>query len=68
VGDLRVSDALPIVVIIAENEQNSPESTKIWRDAHAEFTANHPRRELILAAGSSHKVMPTSPLSSSMRY
>ena len=58
---LRVSDTLPIVDIVAEKGQNSPESTKIWREAHTEFTANNPHRQYVLAVGSSHKVMSDQP-------
>jgi pimeloyl-ACP methyl ester carboxylesterase len=58
---VRVSDTLPLIDIVAELGQNSPESTQLWRAAHAAFTANHPRCEAILATGSSHKVMAERP-------
>ena len=58
---VRVSDTLPIIDIVAEKGQNSPESAKIWREAHTEFTANNPRRQFVLAVGSSHKVMSDQP-------
>jgi pimeloyl-ACP methyl ester carboxylesterase len=58
---VRVSDALPLIDIVAERGQNSPESTQLWRAAHAALTADRPRREAILAVGSSHKVMVDRP-------
>ncbi len=58
---IQVSSSLPIIDIVAENGQSSPETTQIWRKAHAEFTANNPNRESVLAAGSSHKVMADKP-------
>ncbi|MFC5743213.1 alpha/beta fold hydrolase [Dyella tabacisoli] len=61
VDGLRISDTLPIEDVVAEKGQSNPASMHIWRDAHAAFTANHPHRESMLAAGSSHKVMADKP-------
>jgi pimeloyl-ACP methyl ester carboxylesterase len=61
VNALRVSDALPIIDIEAEKGQNTPESTQTWREAHKQFTSGNPRREFIMAMGSSHKVMVDQP-------
>lgn len=61
IDGVRVSPQLPIIDIVAEHGQSSPEATQVWRDAHAAFTANQPAREYILAAGSSHKVMLDKP-------
>lgn len=58
---VRISDTLPIIDIVAEKGQNNPESAKIWREAHTEFTANNPHRQYVLAVGSSHKVMLDQP-------
>jgi pimeloyl-ACP methyl ester carboxylesterase len=60
-NSVPVSDTLPIIEIVAEKGQNDPESRKIWRDAQAKFTAGHPHREYVFAAGSSHKVMADRP-------
>jgi len=59
--EVRVSPDLPIIDIVAEHGQSTAEAARVWRDAHVEFTANHPARESILAAGSSHKVMADQP-------
>lgn len=61
IDEVRISAGLPIIDIVAERGQNSPESARVWRDAHLAFTANHPAREYLLAAGSSHKVMADKP-------
>jgi len=61
INSMRVSPALPIIDIVAEKGQNNEESARIWRDAHAAFTANNPHREHVLAVGSSHKVMADQP-------
>jgi pimeloyl-ACP methyl ester carboxylesterase len=61
INGMRVSPALPIIDIVAEKGQNNEESARIWRDAHAAFTANNPHREHVLAVGSSHKVMAEQP-------
>jgi pimeloyl-ACP methyl ester carboxylesterase len=58
---IRVSDSLPIIDVVAEHGQRDPDSARIWRDAHQAFTANHPQRTSVLAAGSSHKVMADQP-------
>ena len=56
-----ISDALPIIDIVAENGQDSPASTQAWREAHTAFAANNPNREYVLATGSSHKVVADKP-------
>jgi len=61
IDELRVAAGPPIIDIVAEHGQNSADSARVWRDAHLAFTANHPSREYILAAGSSHKVMVDRP-------
>lgn len=61
VNSVPVSDALPIVDIVAEKGMNDPESARIWLDAHEKFAAGHPARKHILAVGSSHKVMADQP-------
>lgn len=61
IDEARVPPDLPIIDIVAEHGQNSADSAQVWRDAHIAFTANHPAREYILAAGSSHKVMVDRP-------
>jgi pimeloyl-ACP methyl ester carboxylesterase len=61
INGMRVSPRLPITDIVAEKGQNNEESARIWRDAHAAFTANNPHREHVLAVGSSHKVMADQP-------
>jgi pimeloyl-ACP methyl ester carboxylesterase len=58
---VQIPDALPIIDIVAEKGQNTPERTKMWREAHTEFTANNPHRQYVLAVGSSHKVMADQP-------
>jgi len=58
---LVLPDRLPVIDIVAEKGQDTPESAQLWRDAHQRFTANHPRRESIFATGSSHKVMVDKP-------
>lgn len=60
-NSLKVSDTLPIIEIVAENGQPDPESRKTWHDAQARFTAGHPTRKYVFAAGSSHKVMADRP-------
>jgi pimeloyl-ACP methyl ester carboxylesterase len=59
--DVRLSDQLPVIDIVAEHGRDNAESARLWNDAHAAFTAGHPRREHVLAAGSSHKVMADKP-------
>jgi pimeloyl-ACP methyl ester carboxylesterase len=54
-------DSLPVIDIVAEKGQDTPESAQLWRAAHDRFVANHPRREKVFAAGSSHKVMVDNP-------
>ena len=54
---LQIPSSLPIIDIVAENSQDSQEKNKLWQKTHRDFTAGHPSREYILAAGSSHKVM-----------
>jgi pimeloyl-ACP methyl ester carboxylesterase len=54
-------ESLPVIDIVAEKGQDTPESAQLWRDAHERFTANHPQREHVFAAGSSHKVMVDQP-------
>jgi len=61
VNTLRVSEVLPIIDIIAEKGQNSPESTQTWRQGHKQFTSGNPRHEFVMAMGSSHKVMADQP-------
>jgi pimeloyl-ACP methyl ester carboxylesterase len=61
VNGLRVADSLPIIDIVAEKGQNNKDSAKIWRAAHEQFTAGAAHRELVTAAGSSHKVMKDQP-------
>jgi pimeloyl-ACP methyl ester carboxylesterase len=61
INGMRVSPTLPIIDIVAEKGQNNEESARIWRDAHAAFTADNPHREQVLAVGSSHKVMADQP-------
>jgi pimeloyl-ACP methyl ester carboxylesterase len=61
INRMRVSPTLPIIDIVAEKGQNNEESARLWRDAHAAFTANNPHREHVLAVGSSHKVMADQP-------
>lgn len=61
IDEVAVPTGLPIIDIVAENGQNTPESTQVWRDAHRAFTDGQPTRELVLAAGSSHKVMKDQP-------
>jgi pimeloyl-ACP methyl ester carboxylesterase len=61
VNSLRVSETLPIIDIKAEKGQNTPDSAKIWLDAHKQFTSGNPHRELVMAMGSSHKVMADQP-------
>jgi pimeloyl-ACP methyl ester carboxylesterase len=61
IDEVRVAPGLPIIDIVAEHGQNSADSARVWRDAHIEFTANHPSREHVLATGSSHKVMVDRP-------
>jgi pimeloyl-ACP methyl ester carboxylesterase len=56
-----VPDALPVIDIVAEKGQETPEATQLWREAHERFTAAHPHRESVLATGSSHKVMIDKP-------
>jgi pimeloyl-ACP methyl ester carboxylesterase len=55
--NLHIPSNLPIIDIVAENSQDSQEKNKLWHQTHRDFTAGHPSREFILAAGSSHKVM-----------
>ena len=57
IDNLHIPSTLPIIDIVAENSQDSPEKNALWQKTHREFTAGQPSRELILAAGSSHKVM-----------
>ncbi|MFL5347373.1 MAG: alpha/beta fold hydrolase [Hyalangium sp.] len=57
VNNLTLPASLPIIDIVAENGQNSPESTATWREAHKGFVGSNPSRTYILATGSSHKVM-----------
>jgi pimeloyl-ACP methyl ester carboxylesterase len=61
IDDVRVPDGLPIIDIVAGHGQNTPEATQVWRQAHRAFTAGQPARELVLAPGSSHKVMKDAP-------
>jgi pimeloyl-ACP methyl ester carboxylesterase len=58
---VSVSDALPIIDIVAEKGMNNPETAKVWQEAHMRFTENHPHRKHVLAVGSSHKVMADQP-------
>jgi pimeloyl-ACP methyl ester carboxylesterase len=58
---VRVPPGLPIIDIVAEHGQSTPEATQVWRDAHVAFTAGQPAREYVLATGSSHKVMKDQP-------
>ena len=55
--NLQFPSSLPITDIVAENSQDSQEKNNLWHQTHRDFTAGHPSREFILAAGSSHKVM-----------
>lgn len=57
IDNLHIPSNLPIIDIVAENSQDSAEKNQLWQQTHREFTAGHPSREFILAAGSSHKVM-----------
>lgn len=61
IDEVRIPPGLPIIDIVAERGQSSPDSARIWRDAHTAFAAGEPSRESILAAGSSHKVMVDKP-------
>jgi pimeloyl-ACP methyl ester carboxylesterase len=61
IDEVRIPPGLPIIDIVAERGQSSPDSARIWRDAHTAFAAGEPSREYILAAGSSHKVMVDKP-------
>ncbi|MCP3100463.1 alpha/beta fold hydrolase [Myxococcus sp. K15C18031901] len=49
--------SLPIIDVVAEAGQNSPESAAVWREAHQKFVGSNPNRTYVLAKGSSHKVM-----------
>lgn len=55
--NLQLPSNLPIIDIVAENSQDGQDKNKLWHQTHRDFTAGHPSREFILAAGSSHKVM-----------
>lgn len=57
IDNVALPISLPIIDIVAENGQNNPASTAIWREAHKRFVGSEPNRTYILAAGSSHKVM-----------
>lgn len=61
IDELRLPDSLPITDIVAEKGMNNPETAKIWQAAHLNFTDANPRREHVLAVGSSHKVMADQP-------
>ncbi|WP_224372142.1 alpha/beta fold hydrolase [Hyalangium versicolor] len=57
VDGVSLPESLPVIDIVAENGQNSPESTAVWREAHRKFVGSSPSRTYVLATGSSHKVM-----------
>lgn len=61
VNALRVPETLPIIEIAAEKGQTDPDSAKTWRTAQEAFVRGHPARALVLAEGSSHKVMVDKP-------
>ena len=59
---VNLPKALPIIDIVAENTTIvTPQTTTLWRIAHASFVAGNSKREAIFAAGSSHKVMKDKP-------
>jgi pimeloyl-ACP methyl ester carboxylesterase len=59
---VRVPTRLPITDIVAENTTiDTPQTTALWRKAHAEFVAHNRFRKSLFAAGSSHKVMQDKP-------
>jgi len=61
INTLRMADSLPVIDIVAEKGMNDPDSARIWRAAHQQFTAGAAHRELVMAMGSSHKVMLDQP-------
>jgi pimeloyl-ACP methyl ester carboxylesterase len=59
-----ISPTMPFIDIVADRSterDNDPQSRAQWLKAHADFVANNPNREAVVAAGSGHKVMLDKP-------
>ena len=61
INQLEIPESLPISVIVAEKGMSDPETQTHWTAGHVAFTNNHGNRTLIVAKGSSHKVMKDDP-------
>ncbi len=59
---VRLPTRLPIIDIVAEHTTTqTPNTTALWRKAHADFVTHARSRHAVFAAGSSHKVAQDRP-------
>lgn len=59
---VHVPARLRIIDIVAEHTTaHTPRTATLWRQAHADFVAQSPLRQSVLATGSSHQVMADKP-------